>query len=157
MCELEKLMARALGDQFTHYVGKDQQLIQRDPHKQSFMGHREKRLLADKLKKVEEFRRKHYLDGKYSFQRVLDITCAIYLVPEHEILSARRVTRLVRARQQIIRIQKEQRGMSWTELGQRLGRDHSTVIHSYISYKNNPLPLQEAYEEIMERLDAYST
>lgn len=156
MSDAERQLAAFLGGGFTTYVGCDEQIKQRvlKPKKrqQTFMSELDKKKLSEKLKKIEELRRKTYLNGVYSFQRVLEMTCAVYCISEEQLLSARRFVKLVRARQQIIRIMREQRGTAYLELGRRLNRDHSTIIHSYASAKANPAPLQEAYDEIMERL-----
>lgn len=48
----------------------------------------------------------------------------------HGIMSARRVARLVYGRQLACYLAKNLTKLSYTSIGQRLGRDHSTVIHS---------------------------
>lgn len=161
MSDAERAMAEALGDKFIGYVG-DEDIVRHNPLKPKKSVHKgmteaERHVVSEKLRRLNELRQKTYLSGKYSYQRVLEITCAVYCITEEELLSARRFTRLVRARQQIIYIMRKERGLSFLELGRRLGgRDHSTVIHSYRSAEANFKPLQDAYEEIMDRLNAYS-
>jgi chromosomal replication initiation ATPase DnaA len=158
--DAERAMAQALGNQFTYYVGGED-IVKQNPLKPKKQRRQEgpteaqKLAFKEKMKKLDELRRKTYLSGKYSFQRVLEITCAVYCITEEELLSSRRFARLVRARQQLIYIMRKERGLSFLELGRRIGgRDHSTIIHSYRSAENNRKPLQEAYEEIMEKLSA---
>lgn len=152
MSNEEKAMAKALGDQFIPYIGYDESLRQKIKIPKRKLVNFE----ADskKLKKFEELHKKTYLGGKYSFQKVLDLTCAVYSITEEELLSSRRFVRLVRARQQIVYIMRNKRGLSFLELGRRLGdRDHSTIIYSYRSAQDNFAPLKEAYEEILEKLN----
>lgn len=156
----EEIMRKALGQSFTHYVGKDKQLIDRteselrgtDPKKPVEV---KTESFGDKLRRLEDLRNKNYLAGKYSFQRVLDICCAVYGVSEEELLSSSRKNRLVRVRQQVIRICRDRRGLSFLEIGRRLNRDHSTIMHCYKSAQNNPKALEYEYQEILDRLDAY--
>lgn len=166
----EEYMAKILGNSFTHYVGKndvDRMRSASDLMKRSNQFYErlakerakqaERRAVVEqhqrKLARLEEIAARKYLAGKYSFRRVLDVTCAVYGVSEQVLLSPSRVPLLVRARQQIIRIMRDCGGFSYPEIGRRLNRDHSTVIHSYESAINNPLPLQKEYAEIIERLE----
>lgn len=167
----EEYMAKALGNSFTPYVGKTTvermraagdlikrsnaayERLQKERAKQA----RRHAVLQEhlrKLERLEKIAQRKYVAGKYSFQRVMDVTCAVYGITETVLLSPSRVPLLVRARQQIIRILRERGGFSYPEIGRRLNRDHSTVIHSYESAINNPEPLQKEYEEIVERIEA---
>lgn len=166
----EEYMAKALGNSFTHYVGKNEvdrmrsasELLKRsNAAYERLLKERAKQAQRQaavqehqrKLARLEKIAQRQYVAGKYSFKRVLDITCAVYGVSEQVLLSPSRVPLLVRARQQIIRILRDLGGFSYPEIGRRLNRDHSTVIHSYESAINNPLPLQKEYGEIIERLE----
>jgi chromosomal replication initiation ATPase DnaA len=158
--DFESAMREALGNKFTHYVGKEEQLIARTNAARTktqearvYMSEEQKQAVREKLKRLEELRQKQYLNGKYSFQRVLDIVCLVYAVSEEELLSTRRFKHLVLARQQIIRILRDKRGMPWSEIGRRLNRDHSTVLHCYNSMQ--PALLGTAYDEITNRIEEY--
>jgi chromosomal replication initiation ATPase DnaA len=154
----EQELRRLLGNTFVHYVGKDEQNIQAtnktrrvNSAVRSYMTPKQKEAARKKMEALEELRKKQYLSGKYSFQRVLDITCAVYGVTEEKLLSNTRVQRFVRARKTIITILRDKKGTPWLHLGRKLGRDHSTVIHSYYSCKKDAL-----YEEVAERVEEYS-
>lgn len=157
----EEEMAKALAGEFFHYVGKDQQLIkltesERDPMLRTKPKLPPEENISEKMRRLNVLRTKKYIAGKYSFQRILNITCAVYGVSEELLLSASRKPRLVNARRQIVRIARTYRGLSYMEIGRRLNRDHSTIIHAFISANKNPEPLQKHYEEILQRLEDYS-
>lgn len=158
---VEELMSKVLGDSFTHYVGKDSQMIHRtEYHIQKAAPKKIKKvqplaLQQEIQKKFEELKRKHYAAGQYSFQRVLDVFCAVYGVTEEEILSPCRRNLLVLIRRQIVVILKDKRNLSYLEIGRRLNRDHSTIIHAYTSALGNPKVLNNDYEEILSRLENY--
>lgn len=161
----EEEMLKALGQSFTHYVGKDEQLRQRtesELFRKKVIRVKSKQQLAairkraEKMAQMRELASRKYVAGKYSFQRVLDICCAVYGVSEEELLSPARTNRLVRVRQQIVRVLRERRGMSYLEMGRRLNRDHSTLIHAYNGALANAEALKEEYEEILERLESYT-
>jgi chromosomal replication initiation ATPase DnaA len=154
----EQELLRLLGNKFVHYVGKDERNIEttnkalrKNSAVRPHMTPRQKEIARKKMETLEELRKKQYLNGKYAFQRVLDITCAVYGVTEEELLSSTRIQRFVRARQTIVTLMREQRGLSWFEIGRRLNRDHSTVIHCYNSCKKDAL-----YEEVAERVEEYN-
>jgi chromosomal replication initiation ATPase DnaA len=146
MSAAELEMLKALGNKLVPYVGSKPKSASNlsGPKKKATMNPAQ---LA-KLRKLEELQKKQYLAGQYSFQRVLDLVCAVHGVTEAEVLSPRRHTKLVHARQAIIRIMRDKRGMKWMEIGRRLNRDHCTIIHGYRTAKGD-------YEEIAKRLEHY--
>ena len=169
----EEYMAKILGNSFTHYVGKSDiermrsatELMQKSNENYArIMAQRVKQAKRQaavlehqrKLARLEEISKRQYVAGKYAFRRVLDVTCAVYGISEKLLLSPSRRPELVRARQQIIRILRDFGGLSYPEIGRRLNRDHSTIIHSYESAINNPEPLQKEYAEIIERIETTS-
>lgn len=166
----EEYMAKILGNSFTHYVGKSDiermrsatELMQKSNEQYArIMAQRAKQAKRQavvlehqrKQQRLEEISRRKYVAGRYSFKRVLDVTCAVYGISEELLISPSRVPKMVQARQQIIRILRDFGGFSYPEIGRRLNRDHSTIIHSYESAINNPLPLQKEYDEIIYRLE----
>ena len=146
MSAAELEMLKALGNKLVPYVGSEAK-------KARFIGGPKKRASMNpaqlaKLRKLEALQKKQYIAGQYSFQRVLDLVCALHGVTEADVLSPRRHTKLVHARQAIIRIMRDKRGMKWMEIGRRLNRDHGTIIHAYNTAKGD-------YEEITKRLEHY--
>jgi chromosomal replication initiation ATPase DnaA len=88
--------------------------------------------------------------GKYSFQQALDMSCFVYGVSKEQMLSNRRLPTLVKARQAIIVTLRDKRGLSWTEIGRKINRDHSTVMHNYFIAKSNP---DDKYAEFAARIE----
>lgn len=159
----EELMLKVLGDSFTHYVGKEVVMKQRTEHQLRLQAPPKPKLVEPPKKTrvafdsvLEEVARKHYAAGKYSFQRVLDVCCAVHGVAQKDVLSPNRANKLVLVRRHLVVILKEKRGLSYLEIGRKLNRDHSTLIHAYNSAVNNPKILNEQYEEIISRLENYS-
>lgn len=166
---VEERLAKALEGKFFHYVGKDKQVRERDqmlldpeyvPARKATPKELPKPLRdqsATDFNRLREIRQKVYPAGKYSFQRVLEICCAVYRVSPEDVLGPSRATHLVQARRQVVRVLREKRGMPFIEIGRRLNRDHSTILHAFNSAVENPEPLQRAYNEINRRLEDYSS
>jgi chromosomal replication initiation ATPase DnaA len=157
----EELMAKALGQKFTYYVGKPEQSIVRTNYALRInsavkpgMTEQQKAAARSKMIELEKLRRKQYPLGKYSFQQVLDMSCFVYGVAREQVLSNRRFPTLVRARQAIIVMLRDKRGLSWTEIGRKLNRDHSTVMHNYFLAKSNP---DAKYAEFAARIEEHQS
>lgn len=167
----EEQLAKALEGQFFHYIGKDKQVRERDQmmldpeYVPTRKAPRKKKpseppkplcdQSATDFNRLREIHQKVYPAGKYSFQRILDICCAVYCVWPENVIGPSRSTHLVQARRQVVRVLREKRGMSFVEIGKRLNRDHSTILHAFNSALDNPKPLQKAYDEINRQLENY--
>jgi chromosomal replication initiation ATPase DnaA len=160
---LEELMSKVLGDSFTHYVGKDGQLRQRTEYqlkaaapKKPLAPSKPEPKPPEVEKRLENIQLKQYFTGKYSFQRIIDVCCAVHGISEEELLSPCRSHKLVLVRRHVVTILVEKRGLSYLEIGRKLNRDHSTIIHAYNTAVNNPKVLNDEYQEILSRLENYS-
>jgi chromosomal replication initiation ATPase DnaA len=79
-------------------------------------------------------------------------TAEKFAVTPDLILSSRRDSHLVRAREAIVFVLRRQHGSSLTRIGKVLNRHHTTVLHAEIQaaerYKNLPT-FREAVDELM--------
>jgi chromosomal replication initiator protein len=64
-------------------------------------------------------------------EAVLMATCAYYGVPRQILLGKSRVMTVAEARQVAMYLLREETGLTATQVGQELGRDHSTVLHGH--------------------------
>ena len=156
----EQEMLKALGQKFTHYVGKPEQSIARtnaanlrtNSAVRSYMTEKQKAASRAKMIELEKLRKKQYLMGKYSFQQLLEMSCFVYGVSEKDVLGTGRTALLVRARQAIIVTLRDKRGLGWAEIGRKINRDHSTVIHNYRLAKSDP---NAKLVEFAQRIEEY--
>lgn len=69
-------------------------------------------------------------DEKPRFQEIIEAVCEYYDVTKNDVLSSRRTGILVMPRQIICYLGRELTGMSYPQMGRRLGgRDHTTALH----------------------------
>lgn len=69
-------------------------------------------------------------DEKPKFGEIVDCVCDYYKVSRHDLMSARRTAELVMPRQIICYLGRHLTGMSFPQMGRRLGgRDHTTALH----------------------------
>jgi len=72
-----------------------------------------------------------------SIKEVVKIVADFYTIEENSIYDKTRRKEIVQARQMIMYILREEFGVSYPLIGQKLGgKDHTTVIHSYEKIKN---------------------
>jgi hypothetical protein len=72
-----------------------------------------------------------------AFRQVLDATCSHFLVSTAAVIGVGRSATLTRPRQIAMFLAREHCGMTLPQIGRRLGKDHTTVMHGHrkISYR----------------------
>lgn len=69
-------------------------------------------------------------------RRIIDEVCAKHNVKYREIVGDSRSVPIVRARQEVCYRIREERQLSWPQIGRLVGgRDHTTALHSYRVHK----------------------
>ncbi len=92
-------------------------------------------------------------------ERIIDEVARTYNVSESDILSSRRTSSLVLARQVAMYIARETTDLSYKAIGENFGKDHSTVLHncSKIEEFLKDKPFQrELVEDIIKNLQSNS-
>ncbi len=69
--------------------------------------------------------------GHARVEDVLDAVCAYYGLPRTALLGKGRAMTVAQARQVAMYLLREDAGLTSTQIGQEIGRDHSTVLHGY--------------------------
>lgn len=73
----------------------------------------------------------HTDDDKPKFGEIMDSVCEFYNVTRNDLLSSRRTADLVMPRQIVCYLGRHMTGMSFPQMGRRLGgRDHTTALHA---------------------------
>lgn len=69
--------------------------------------------------------------GHARVEDVLDAVCAYYGLPRATLLGKGRAMTVAQARQVAMYLLREDAGLTSTQVGQEIGRDHSTVLHGH--------------------------
>jgi chromosomal replication initiator protein len=80
-----------------------------------------------------------------TLDEILEGVCNFYGIEVAEVAVPSRQVELVKARQQYCHIAKEATKKSLREIGEKIGRDHATVIHA-CKQVNNLLETDKAYK-----------
>ena len=91
----------------------------------------------------------HPKKKRITFKDILERAADFYGLREKEILSSTRKKNIVKARQVIAYLAREELKLSFPVIGRRLGgRDHTTAIHSYEKVKKEIQNDNELKEEV---------
>lgn len=71
------------------------------------------------------------LRGYAQVQAVIAAVCTFFDLPRDALLDKNRATRVAQARQMVMYLLREDGGLTATQIGAELGRDHSTVLHGH--------------------------
>lgn len=70
-------------------------------------------------------------DKRVTFNRVLAFVCSTCRVSPESVLGVRKSGDIVRARQVLIAVARRNTKLSYPQIGERLNRDHSTIMHGH--------------------------
>jgi len=93
-------------------------------------------------------------DEKPRFSDIMDCVCVYYKVSHSDVISSRRTGELIVPRQMISYLGRHLTGMSFPQMGRRLGgRDHTTILHA----ADRMLQMLQKDEQLKKDHDAITT